>query len=64
MSLPLTVYAESGGSRVNYLYPVSVWENYDGGRREIIRMYELKSGEKPENISRESYNQPRSFFNV
>jgi len=39
----------------NYLYPVSVWESQDNGRREIIRTYELGAGEKPEDISRESF---------
>ena len=55
MPLPLTVYAESGVSRANELYPVSVWENLDGGRREIIRTYELGDDERPENISREPF---------
>jgi len=51
----LTVYADSVDSRANYLYPVSVWENFDDGKREIIRTYELKTNERPENISRESF---------
>jgi hypothetical protein len=37
------------------LYPVSVWESLDNGRREIIKTYELGAGEKPEDISRESF---------
>ena len=32
-----------------------MWENHDNGRREIIRTYELKSGERPEDIPRESF---------
>jgi hypothetical protein len=39
----------------NYLFPVSVWENHDGGRREIIRTYHLNAGENPRDISRESF---------
>lgn len=37
------------------LYPVSVRESLENGRREIIRTYELGAGEKPEDISRESF---------
>jgi hypothetical protein len=32
-----------------------VWENHSDGRREIIRTYELKENERPENIPRESF---------
>ena len=39
----------------NYLYPVSVWESQENGRREIIRTYELGASEKPEDIPRESF---------
>ncbi len=39
----------------NYLYPISVWETQDNGRREVIKTYELGAGEKPEDISRESF---------
>lgn len=39
----------------NYLYPVSVYEIRDDGRREIIKTYELDAGEKPGDISRESF---------
>jgi len=49
------VYANSGAPRSNQLYPISVWENHDGGRREIIRTYELNDNERPENISREPF---------
>ena len=37
------------------VYPVNVKENHGDGKREIIRTYELKSGEKPEDIPRESF---------
>ena len=40
---------------INYLYPVSVFESQDNGRREIIKTYELAASEKPANISRESF---------
>ena len=40
---------------INYLYPVSVQESYENGRREIIRTYELTASENPRNISRESF---------
>jgi hypothetical protein len=39
----------------NYLYPVSVLESQDNGRREIIKTYEIGAGEKPNDISRESF---------
>lgn len=39
-----------------YLYPVSIWESQNNGRREIIKTYELSAYEKPENISRESFS--------
>ncbi len=38
-----------------YLYPVSVTETHDNGRREIVKAYELGAGEKPGDISRESF---------
>jgi hypothetical protein len=38
-----------------YLYPVSVSETHENGRREIVKAYELGTGEKPEDISRESF---------
>ena len=40
---------------VNYLYPVSVLETQENGKRVIIKTYELVSNEKPKDISRESF---------
>jgi hypothetical protein len=40
---------------VNYIYPVSVTETLENGRREIIKAYELGAGEKPGDISREAF---------
>lgn len=37
------------------LYPINVWETQEGGRREIIKVYELSSSEMPEAIPRESF---------
>lgn len=45
--------AEDGADTV--LYPVSVVENREGGRREIIRVYELTETENPNYIPRESF---------
>jgi len=56
----MTAYANSGSP----LYPISVWENHDGGRREIIRTYELKTNEKPEDISRESFVREGWFYEL
>jgi hypothetical protein len=39
----------------SYLYPVSVLESQNDGRREIIKTYEIGAGEKPTDISRESF---------
>ena len=39
----------------NYLYPVSVRENRENGRREIIRTYELTARQRSSNISREAF---------
>jgi hypothetical protein len=53
---PSAPAAELAPKSERYLYPVSVWESLDNGRREIIRTYELGAGEKPEDISRESFS--------
>lgn len=39
----------------NYLYPISVNEQRENGQRTIIKTYELGVGEKPGDISRESF---------
>jgi hypothetical protein len=38
-----------------YLYPNSVYETLENGSRQIIKTYELGSGENPKDISRESF---------
>ena len=48
----------------NYLYPVSVWESQDNGRREIIKTYELAPNEKPQNISRESFTRDGWLYEI
>ena len=47
-----------------YLYPSSVWEGMENGRREIIRTYELAAHEKPEDISRESFTREGWLFEL
>lgn len=37
------------------IYPVSVQENHENGRREIIRVYELRECDNPAYISREPF---------
>ena len=39
----------------NTLYPSSVWETQENGRREIVRTYELDAWENPEDIPGESF---------
>jgi len=40
---------------INQLYPIGVWESREGGRREIIKTYELNAWENPADIPRESF---------
>lgn len=47
--------AEPAPKTVKYLYPVNVTETHENGRHEIVKTYELGKGEKPEDISRESF---------
>jgi hypothetical protein len=49
---------------INYLYPVSVQESHENGRREIIRTYELTASENPRNISRESFVRDGFLFEL
>jgi LPXTG-site transpeptidase (sortase) family protein len=39
----------------NNIYPVHVWESREEGRREIVRVYELKENENPALIPREPF---------
>ena len=48
----------------NYLYPVSVWESVENGRREIIRTYELAPHERPQDISRESFTRDGVLYEL
>jgi hypothetical protein len=40
---------------VSYLYPSKAEETAENGRREVVKTYELGAGEKPDNISQESF---------
>jgi len=46
------------------LYPVSVWETRENGRREIIRVYELGENENPDHIRRESFERDGFRFEL
>jgi len=46
------------------VYPVSVWETRDSGRREIIRVYELMPNEHPKQIPQESFSRDGFCFEL
>ena len=44
------------------VFPVHVWESNENGRREIVRVYELREHESPAYIPRESFERDGFFF--
>lgn len=50
--------------RLPMVYPVSVWETRDSGRREIIRVYELRENESSEQIPREPFERDGFRFEL
>lgn len=44
------------------VFPVHVWESRENGRREIVRVYELREHESPAYIPRESFERDGFFF--
>jgi len=48
----------------NRLYPVYVYENREQGRREIIRVYNLRENEDPANIPREPFERDGFRFEL
>jgi len=49
---------------VHHIYPVHVWESRENGRREIIRVYELRDNESPAHIPRESFERDGFRFEL
>ena len=49
---------------VNHIYPIHVWESREDGRREIIRVYELRDGECPSQIPRHSFERDGFRFEL
>jgi len=46
------------------IYPIHVWESRDNNRRELIRVYELREGESPAYITRESFERDGFRFEL
>lgn len=49
---------------IYHVYPVHVWESRENGRREIIRVYELRDNESPTQIPRESFERDGFRFEL
>ena len=49
---------------IYHVYPVHVWENRKNGRREIIRVYELRDNESPAQIPREPFERDGFRFEL
>ena len=49
---------------IYHVYPVHVWENRESGRREIIRVYELRDNESPSQIPREPFERDGFRFEL
>ena len=49
---------------VHHIYPVHVWESRENGRRELIRVYELRDNEDPAHISRASFEREGFIFEL
>ena len=47
-----------------HIYPVHVWESREDGRRQIIRVYELREHESPAHIPRESFERDGFRFEL
>ena len=47
-----------------HIYPVHVWESREDGRRQIIRVYELREHENPAHIPRESFERDGFRFEL
>ena len=48
----------------HHVYPVQVWESREHGRREIIRIYELRENESPAHIPREPFEREGFRFEL
>ena len=46
------------------IYPIHVWESREDNRREIVRVYELREGESPAQIPRESFERDGFIFKL
>jgi len=49
---------------VHHIYPVHVWESREDGRREIIRVYELRDDESPAQIPRHPFERDGFRFEL
>ena len=49
---------------IYHVYPVHVWESRENGRREIIRVYELRDNESPAQIPREPFERDGFRFEL
>jgi len=49
---------------VNHIYPIHVWESREDGRREIIRVYELRDDESPAQIPRHPFERDGFRFEL
>jgi len=47
-----------------HIYPIHVWESREEGRRQIIRVYELRECESPAHIPRESFKRDGFYFEL
>jgi len=48
----------------HHIYPIHVWESREDGRREIIRVYELRDDENPAHIPREPFERDGFRFEL
>ena len=49
---------------ISHVYPVHVWESRENGRREIIRVYELRDNESPAQIPRDTFKRDGFRFEL
>ena len=49
---------------IYHVYPVHVWESRENGRRELIRVYELRNNESPAQIPREPFERDGFRFEL
>jgi LPXTG-site transpeptidase (sortase) family protein len=49
---------------MNHVYPIHVWESRENGRREIIRVFELRENESPAQIPREPFERDGFRFEL